>query len=464
MAGLRTRKGRNRQAPILINIGLDYGTSFSKLCVRHSGREYSEICRFGRKLPDEALLPSAVLIDANGKLSAPNPGSQVGGPQSARYLKMGLADEEFARIPNLRILKKYDRQAVIRALSSWYIAHTLKMARTWTLANWTNRIGDREVDWSCNMGVPVAYYDSPILKVFSETLRVAWTWFDQNRKLVSIEDTINEYEATLNNLNPADLKCDPYPEIAAAIQSFAVGRSAREAVYIYFDIGGGTVDGVAFRLSRPDGEAKVDFFSADVQPYGVAAFAEAFQREAMRSDNGETFRDLIKGLLSENPNDLAHRYSGFVSSLQTLVSSVIVTAQRKDGRDWRSISVDGRTWPHNYVSLPEDQIMKLPVFIGGGAYNSDFYRTSISSTYGNRQHQNYGIPPYELRVPPKPHDLELGDMDPDLYHRFLVAHGLSIPFGEGPDIRLPSQTEAPQRRRKVIGPGYSYEDMKSMFD
>ena len=50
------------------------------------------------------------------------------------------------------------------------------------------------------------------------------------------------------------------PEIAAAIQSFVYSREAAPNKYIYFDIGGGTMDGVAFRFLNIRGRQKNKFF------------------------------------------------------------------------------------------------------------------------------------------------------------------------------------------------------------
>ena len=49
------------------------------------------------------------------------------------------------------------------------------------------------------------------------------------------------------------------------MNSFATSREARERIYIFFDIGGGTLDGVAFHIHRDDGEVKVNFLSGEFE-------------------------------------------------------------------------------------------------------------------------------------------------------------------------------------------------------
>jgi hypothetical protein len=52
----------------------------------------------------------------------------------------------------------------------------------------------------------------------------------------------------------------------------------------------------------------------------------------------------------------------------------------------------------------------------------------------------------------------------DKFVRFAIAYGLSVPFGEGPEVALPSEVEgrpAPQAKAAV---GVDYMDSKDAFD
>jgi hypothetical protein len=89
----------------------------------------------------------------------------------------------------------------------------------------------------------------------------------------------------------------------------------------------------------------------------------------------------------------------------------------------------------------------LPIFVGGGGAGSRWYQQTILSTHDNFGHINAGIPPYELTEVPKPSDLEMEEMDVADFRRFAIAYGLSVPFGEGPEIGLPSQFAEPERAK-----------------
>jgi hypothetical protein len=64
---------------------------------------------------------------------------------------------------------------------------------------------------------------------------------------------------------------------------------------------------------------------------------------------------------------------------------------------------------------------------------------------------------------PSPKDLSLRDGDD--FTRFAISYGLSIPFGEGPQIRLPSQFTKAEGPKPWTPPGLvSYADTKDVYD
>lgn len=59
----------------------------------------------------------------------------------------------------------------------------------------------------------------------------------------------------------------------------------------------------------------------------------------------------------------------------------------------------------------------------------------------------------------------MGSVPGDDYHRFLIAYGLSVPAGEGPDLRLPGQFDtAISRAGKPKSLHGDYGDLKDMYD
>ena len=94
-----------------------------------------------------------------------------------------------------------------------------------------------------------------------------------------------------------------------------------------------------------------------------------------------------------------------------------------------------------------------------------WYQDTIEATHHNFRQEKAGIPPYQLRGVPRPNDLEMnGLMDSD-FARFAIAYGLSVPFGEGPDIGLPSQfAEVEPAMAELDDSIVDYQDTKDVYD
>ena len=83
--------------PLLINLGIDFGTMFTKVCFRDVGMQESQIITFGGNTTEEAMVPSVVRIEADGKLSLAGKSTQSEGIL-VRFLKMGLTDSQAVEV------------------------------------------------------------------------------------------------------------------------------------------------------------------------------------------------------------------------------------------------------------------------------------------------------------------------------------------------------------------------------
>jgi hypothetical protein len=305
--------------------------------------------------------------------------------------------------------------------------------------------------------VPVEHYDSDKLKIFNEVLAVAWSWDQQDAIPGDVAGALKAYAAAQAGIaNQTD--CHAYPEIAAAVQSFITSREARPGIYIYFDIGGGTVDGVAFDFVGHNGERRVNFYSGKVAPLGVSALLTHLRSSTSQSVD----QDALDRILTACDRT---RLSNTHDDLQRLVAHVIMTAKRKDNRDWRRDDIQGFDQRRHFGRLEPSRMRPLIIFMGGGGSRLHWYRSTISATHRDFHHQRAHIPRYELIAVPKPKDLDMGQIDAGTFDRFAVAYGLSIPFGEGPDLGLPSQFEDVPRPTPGVLPGVTpYEDTRDAFD
>ena len=254
--------------------------------------------------------------------------------------------------------------------------------------------------------------------------------------------------------------CHAVPEIAAAVQAFVTSREAQPGIYIYFDVGGGTLDGVAFKYVNWDGERRINFLSAKVASLGLAVLANSL-RKVDRSD--EIQRALLNGPVTPALHEALAPYA---EEVRALVGYVIGTAKRKDPSDWQRDRFQDTLRPRRRLGgLAPEQMEPLLIFVGGGGASSRWYQEAILSTYEHFGHGRAGIPPYELNEVPFPSDFAEVGIPSSYFAPFSVAYGLAVPYGEGPEIGLPSQfgetqPPLPNPREDVI----SYENSKDVYD
>ncbi len=440
---------------VAINLGIDFGTSFTKVCYRDVGTEESGVVAIGEGLK-HALLPSVVLVGADGRLSLSD-GPNYPDCIAVTYLKMRLAgtpiEEELTEVAGAKL----GDITTVKALAAWFLASVIARSQQWMSLNEASRLKNRTPAWSANVGVPVEHYDSTALATFEEVLGVAWTWVKDHNIPRTLGSALHDYSAATPRLTHEVADLNAIPEIAAAVQSFVMSREAVPGIYIYFDIGGGTVDGVAFNYVNHNGERRINFYSGKVEALGISAIGTALKRNHQREFDAA----LLEALLKNCPRNIRKDYENRV---RCLVGNVVMTAKKKDGRDWQVDAVQSYDYERRFIGrLSPDRMKPLMVFLGGGGSISQWYGSTISSTYTEFQQERAGVPPYKLLKVQSPKDLTL--MQGADFTRFAVSYGLSIPFGEGPEVRLPSQFAEPEQAKPWSPPGLvNYADSKDVFD
>lgn len=443
--------------PLAINLGIDFGTSFTKVCFRDLGGEVSGTVAAG-KAGEEALVPSIVAIGSDGRLFL---GDSVSGNQPAvlvPYLKMRLAGGPIGeRVPEFEGID-LNKSESVRALAAWFLASVIQRSQQWLAVHEADRLKNRVPVWSANVGVPVEHYDSQALATFEEVLGVAWLWVKDDQVPKTFQQAMSSYEVTQPRLAAEVTDFHAVPEIAAAVQSFVMSREAVPGIYVYFDVGGGTVDGVAFNYLNFRGERRINFYSGKVEPLGVSAIGTALSKGTSAEIDAVTLEELLKSCA---PSALAE----FVQRIRRLVGYVIMTARQKDGRNWQEDAFQSADYERKFIGkLSTSRMRPLVFFMGGGGSKSAWYRQSIESTYKAFQHNNAGVPPYKLLEVPRPKDFMVPKGYADEFIRFAISYGLSFPFGEGPDIGLPSQFGEAEKPRQWTAPGtVDYADSKDVY-
>lgn len=407
-----------------INLGIDFGTSYTKVCYRDVGSEQSGILTFG----GEPYLRSIVLVDECARLSTPIGNDDRGLRETFLKMRIGGSNSQEA--------------VYVQALSSYYLAETIRGAMGEFRRQETELAEGRKIKWSANIGVPVDYYDSPKIDIFREVFAIAWMWAVSDNVPTTVHGTIKQYQIGQKNVNTKETDCHAVPEIVAAVWSFVTSREAREGIYTYFDVGGGTLDGVCFRYENNEGGRLIRCYSGKVASLGVSSLT-------LRTGDVNIERVLTADVLP-----LPHvckRLAKYENEIQTLVGEIIMTAKEKISGGFTGSALESSMGMN-----------VLPIFLGGGGAHSAWYQMAIKNTYGSRQHDRAGIPPYALKEVPIPSDLRMSGLaDDNIFPRFTIAYGLSVPAGEAPEVSLPSASYPipPSQKRDDIPPFETHKDL-----
>ena len=419
---------QSEKHPLGINIGIDFGTSFTKVCFRDVGFETSKLVSFETRSGRVQIIPSIVCVHG-GKLFMKH-WREIAGSGNVKYLKMRVAGLHINDLdPSIGGINLRDERTC-RALASWFLANVLKESMTFIELTERERLVNRTIIWTANVGVPVEHYDSPLIEVFREVLGVAWRWTEEKCIPSTLEELLSSYESGVTRSEGADFHA--IPEISAAIQSFVMSREARPAFYVYFDIGGGTVDGVAFKYENWNGQKLVRFYSGKVEALGMDVRSETLPFYTVKSE-----------VLDESKlNELGN----FEKRVRMLVNGVIMTAKKKHGSSWYH------------------DMARLDFFVGGYGASDAWYITTMESTYHISNLKNAGIPPYRMVKVSAPSDLDMSQSVGKEFGRFAIAYGLSIPNGEGPEITLPSKIEPKEPSYKDSSGITDYHNSKDVYE
>ena len=386
--------------PPEIHIGLDFGTSYTKACWYYLDKAQRRLVTWNGSWAGNSgyFLPSRLWLDSENFLHMAMPSEKQS--SEIRYFKMAVAGQHIGfRILPIGIKLLSDPY---RIYAAFYIARCLEWIEQQAIEHEAGHIHQKDIVWSCNMGVPISYFDTDISRHYHELLTVA----RHMQKSVSDSESIEWLDALYQEAlaKPLNKSYLPVPELYAEACGVFSDFHTPEGYYTLFDVGGGTVDGAVMHFERVAGEPQVNFLTASVEALGVEVV--------------ESSRDNSKKL-----HELAAR-------LGYQTAELIMEARQKALSDWQKHST-------------------LPIEMCGGGHSSRWHVDKIQNTYFEQQHEHCGIPPYKVEdLQAQISGIEGITQGDEL--RLLIAVGLSIPKGEGPLIQgFPSQNpKIPPRERE----------------
>lgn len=402
---------KSRDRPIQLVIGLDFGTSFSKVIVGETRVRYA-VPFDGYAFGENALLLPSSLCVLPG-IDKCVLGAEEKGGSVYDNLKMPLIERDFSDEVQLR--------------AATFLALIFRHTRHWLLNAHSSIYEDREIEWFVNVGLPTdSYEDEKLTAAYLRIVRSAWhtSVMPGDVTLQAAGDSLARDNASEKEVReglsgpllPHD-RINVFPEFAAQLAGYVRSPRRRDGLHVTVDVGGGTLDVTVFNIHQSGGEDVYPIFARKVAPLGVRYLSITRSRE-LDDVVGEALSPFV-----DLPSDADFR-ERFRITKDELRKADQPFRRRVEGVVAEPLRY---TKQQRYPGAPQWRLGSsrygepLPSFFCGGGVLAEFYADLLHKFEGRR-------PPLRLRSSPLPipDDLEAPRMTSRDYARLAVAYGLSF--------------------------------------
>jgi hypothetical protein len=401
-------------------LGLDFGTSTVKVVIGDLASDKSYAVPFLNSHGLNAyLLPSRVYESSADALADRK--------FNLEYGELGFRDLKLSLLANPDSI---DRQIEVIA----FLSLVIKRARAWFFH--ANRSIYKRVKciWQLRIGLPAASaLENEFMPLWEKVIRAAWQLaaheHDPTRLLVL--RIRNQVFSALSI--EEDLEVQVIPEIAAQIFGFVVSTSFDKKAanrFLMVDVGAGTVDASLFKVFPVrGGKWNFEFYTAVVQPYGVANLhAHRVDWWLRNLDGIEASQVLISELRSNKfvtdfSSKLPEKNSSYFTgvhfksdnpdSADAEFFDKKLMAQVQGSTLWRAVH-DG--------FLSKADMKDTPMFLCGGGSRSSFYLELEKKLQNMPGYSWLSTEAWQLGFPRDLVAAEVAEVD---FDRLSVAYGLS---------------------------------------
>lgn len=249
-----------QQSEKVVIIGLDFGTSYTKVFFNQSGE-----------------IKQPIQFQINGKQTYFHPTELFYNPlkneiffnnhescEKLKYFKYSMINDELITSITLRN-KNVSLDIRPEFLCSvYFLAYLIKEVKQQI----STILQSTEIKYSINMGCPIVNFSNENKGIYDRALSVAYLLSENiHDDGMAIEDI---YSFVKSNFNNEFQNLQTVPELYAEALWFIEQPSTGEGIYSILDIGGGTVDFANIFVKRTnEGEKKTTIYSQNVIPFGI---------------------------------------------------------------------------------------------------------------------------------------------------------------------------------------------------
>ena len=352
--------------PIEVIIGLDFGTSYSKVCYSHPGKKGVPVNFIDDNGQTTLFKPTKVYFSTKTKrLYYTKPQKEVF--DCIQYFKYTMIRDVLQKS---RCLQKHCSELSHNPetlCSVFFIASLLREVFQLIREKLVPGDAHREIRWSVNMGVPIENYHDDNLKVYNSVLHAGFKLSslltDDSIDLLEMDRIVTRFEEQPDWQQNDRLTT--LPELYAEAMAYLKDPQTQTGFYTIIDIGGGTTDLATLYISRDNGSPECIFLSQKVLPLGVEALVDTVASSSLRSGK----RDQIKHYF-QSTQKLCADSTLFDESKYTECKQQFLQGFSK-------VVMDAKVKYRNQMDVQKKLNKQLPYFLFGGGSEYAWYQLLI---------------------------------------------------------------------------------------
>lgn len=432
-------------ATIRVALGIDFGTSCSKVVWRSNRSNVSRPICFGenKNALESYTVPSLVALkknNRNGKsceeLVAGFSAEADGTGCQIRNFKICLACEKDhgkeCGINSCRLTTWRPNVFAVRTLKSahieknetefvtaFFLARLIRKSKLNVLSELTAQgvPPNTRIKWSAALAVPDKFIEqSQIAETFEKTLQTAWlmTKLFEEKSVSKYQDVFQCFVAAKElgeemRLVGKAFDCFIFPEVAAEVAAITMSPTSEEGLYALVDVGAGTVDASVFRFSRL-GDKSQFTYAAGVFKHG-ATHIESIAHKRCPDLSLPELKLVKEQFLDQKPED---------STLTSAVAAIKDACNQIRQRSEKDLETVFRA---AYAKEANVNVWRneLKLVLGGGGSAIKAYCAAAKTAFTPKGF-DHELPTIKLS---KPADFEMNPLSKQHFHRFAVAYGLA---------------------------------------
>jgi hypothetical protein len=431
-------KFRPKKKIINIQVGLDFGTSATKIAYSQVGGRFVRAVIFNHWLPNYPVfaLPSVIAFDNQDRLLIGIDAAKhlldkpwQEGVQRSKMIVAGKYDPSFRESQTeqafhqyLEIHKKDPAAYTPERLTAIYLAYAMRQARN--ALKTAPEYQNYDLDIAFNICMPIDHLENNKVKpvfenifAWAEAIEAGWP---QNDKSPDLLELSGHTENSVSFGHP-EARVFAIPEAVAEIVSYRFSLQQTPGLHAVIDFGAGTTDVSIFNLSLRDEfqELKDYWYSARNIPWGMVKIEQALAEMMVaylrtgRVLSGNTLAELLSSLES----------TGAFPLDESLKQAMRDQVKAKFKELWESRDYKVKAWGSAYGKLKRQLAWEnVKIFVGGGGSTAPYVKQVFSVPWCYPTVRG----PYPVNPLPEPANFYSSNGRTP-FHRLAVAYGLCFP-------------------------------------